>query len=149
MSCTSHPEWKIYWKSFRKKSPEAVLGRLLNFTKNKRKKSIKRRFQIILKQICSNKTYIGQWFDNYSKRKINVKNDSESEKYRKLGNEYYIKRDNKESLRYYNKSVIFATYKSKNYGLALANRSAVFFVLKDYEVTFDIISNNLKHMSVF
>lgn len=62
------------------------------------------------------------------------KDDRLSIFYRKEGNKCYARKDLLKSLEFYTKSLCCATTDSREYGLALANRSAVSFEMKEYEV---------------
>lgn len=65
-----------------------------------------------------------------------IKDDGLSTYYRKEGNKCYARKDLVKSLEYYTKSLCCATPNSREYGLALANRSAVSFEMKEYEVDY-------------
>ncbi|CAG9864473.1 unnamed protein product [Phyllotreta striolata] len=75
---------------------------------------------------------VDSWLENQFKDKI-VKDDRLSLYYRKEGNKCYAQKNLLKSLEFYTKSLCTATPGSKEYGLALANRSAVSFEMKEYE----------------
>ncbi|XP_072945054.1 SET and MYND domain-containing protein 4 [Epargyreus clarus] len=61
------------------------------------------------------------------------KSDDVSTYYRNQGNECYHKKNNYEAWQYYNLSLLHAPFASDSYPLAIANRSAIFFVMQKYE----------------
>lgn len=61
------------------------------------------------------------------------KNDAESLKKRQQGNELYTKRKWIEAIEKYNESLCYAKAGSQNASLAYANRSAVFFHMKQFD----------------
>lgn len=75
------------------------------------------------------------WLETQFKNKTG-KNDSLSTIYRQEGNKCYAKKDLLKSLEFYTRSLCCATPNGKEYGLALANRSAVSFEMKEFEVSF-------------
>lgn len=74
------------------------------------------------------------WLENQFKNKA-AKDDRLSLYYRKEGNKCYAQKNLLKSLEFYTKSLCTATPGSREYGLALANRSAVTFEMKEYEVS--------------
>lgn len=54
---------------------------------------------------------------------------------RTVGNEHFVKKDYRDCYFYYCKSLCYANQGSENYGLALANRSALLYELGDLEVS--------------
>ena len=61
-----------------------------------------------------------------------AKSSQVSNKLRQCGNKLYTSGKNKEALRTYSQSISFAEKKSKELGLAYANRSAVLYALNNY-----------------
>ncbi|XP_044254997.1 SET and MYND domain-containing protein 4-like [Tribolium madens] len=76
-------------------------------------------------------TRIYSWLENQFKNKT-VKNNTISALHRREGNNFYAEKNLIKSFDCYTKSLRFAIPYSKEYGLALANRSAVSFELKEY-----------------
>lgn len=62
------------------------------------------------------------------------KSDAKAEEFRVLGNQFYAKRDYHNCYYFYTKSLCHANQGGLKYGLALANRSALLYELKDIEV---------------
>lgn len=62
------------------------------------------------------------------------KDDVKAEQFRVLGNDRFSKKDYTGCYYYYTKSLCYANTGSVCYGLALANRSALLYELRDYEV---------------
>ncbi|CAG9788626.1 unnamed protein product [Diatraea saccharalis] len=60
------------------------------------------------------------------------KSNSVSTYYRNLGNKCFQNSDYYRAWQYYNLSLLHAVYNTENFGLALSNRSAVFYSLKKY-----------------
>lgn len=77
---------------------------------------------------------IENWLQAQFKNKT-LKDDKLSTVYRQEGNKYYARKDRLKSLEFYTKSLCSATPNGKEYGLALANRSAVSFEMGEYEVS--------------
>ncbi|XP_019867309.1 SET and MYND domain-containing protein 4 [Aethina tumida] len=75
---------------------------------------------------------IENWLQAQFKNKT-LKDDKLSTVYRQEGNKYYARKDRLKSLEFYTKSLCSATPNGKEYGLALANRSAVSFEMGEYE----------------
>ncbi|CAH0547824.1 unnamed protein product [Brassicogethes aeneus] len=75
---------------------------------------------------------IENWLEVQFKTKT-LKNDKLSTVYRQEGNKCYARKDRLKSLEFYTKSLCSATTNGKEYGLALANRSAVSFEMGEYE----------------
>ncbi|ENN79834.1 hypothetical protein YQE_03657, partial [Dendroctonus ponderosae] len=75
---------------------------------------------------------VDSWLETQFKNKIG-KDDSLSTIYRQEGNKCYAKKDLLKSLEFYTRSLCCATPNGKEYGLALANRSAVSFEMKEFE----------------
>lgn len=61
--------------------------------------------------------------------------DKKAECQRNLGNKCFAKKDYDESYQFYTKSLCYACRKGVNYGLALANRSALLYELGEFEVS--------------
>lgn len=78
---------------------------------------------------------IDSWLETQFKNKTE-KDDALSTFYRQEGNKYYARKNLLKSMEFYIKSLCFATPNGKEYGLALANRSAVFFEMEEFEVFF-------------
>lgn len=78
---------------------------------------------------------VESWLESQFKSKLK-KDDRLSIVYRKEGNKCYARKDLLKSLEFYTKSLCCATPGSREYGLALANRSAVSFEMKEYEVKY-------------
>lgn len=76
---------------------------------------------------------VESWLESQFKSKVK-KDDRLSIFFRKEGNKCYARKDLLKSLEFYTKSLCYATPGSREYGLALANRSAVSFEMKEYEV---------------
>ncbi|KAL1516683.1 hypothetical protein ABEB36_000563 [Hypothenemus hampei] len=75
---------------------------------------------------------VESWLEIKFKTKVQ-KDDSLSTFYRQEGNKCYARKDLLKSLELYTKSLCFATVNSREYGLALANRSAVSFEMKEFQ----------------
>lgn len=79
------------------------------------------------------RTPIHSWLESQFKKKT-LKNDAISALHRREGNNFYAKKNLVKSLQFYTKSLCFATPHSKESGLALANRSAVLFEMREYQL---------------
>ncbi|VEN37449.1 unnamed protein product [Callosobruchus maculatus] len=75
---------------------------------------------------------VDSWLETHFINRIE-KDDKTSIQYRKEGNKYYASKDLVKSLEYYTKSICNATVGGREYSLALANRSAVTFEMREYE----------------
>nr|CAI5865840.1 unnamed protein product [Callosobruchus analis] len=75
---------------------------------------------------------VDSWLESHFINKVE-KDDKVSIQYRKEGNKYYACKDLVKSLEYYTKSICNATLNGREYSLALANRSAVTFEMREYE----------------
>lgn len=73
------------------------------------------------------------WLELQFKNKVK-KDNRASVFYRKEGNKCYARKELLKSLEYYTKSICSATPCGREYGLAVANRSAVSFEMREYEV---------------
>ncbi|XP_057661790.1 SET and MYND domain-containing protein 4-like isoform X1 [Diorhabda carinulata] len=89
-------------------------------------------FEVFAKFYNLDLTPVHSWLENQFKNKV-VKDDGLSLFYRKEGNKCYAQKNLLKSLEFYTKSLCTATPGSREYGLALANRSAVTFEMKEYE----------------
>lgn len=85
---------------------------------------------------------VDSWLESQFKNKTK-KDDNLSTFYRQEGNKCYARKDLLKSLEFYTKSLCCATPNSREYGLALANRSAVSFEMKEFEVNIIAFSNSL------
>lgn len=56
---------------------------------------------------------------------------------RVIGNKHYIKREYDKCYYHYTKSLCYANIEDESYGLALANRSALFYDMEDYKASSD------------
>ncbi|XP_066256363.1 SET and MYND domain-containing protein 4-like [Euwallacea similis] len=74
---------------------------------------------------------INSWLKTHFQNKV-LKDDTQSVQFRQEGNQCYARKELVKCLQLYTKSMCFATLNSKEYGLALANRSAAFLELKEY-----------------
>lgn len=72
---------------------------------------------------------------NRSRNKSRGKTTEESKRLRDLGNQKYAKADVEGSLKLYTESIICAPHSSREMLLALGNRSAASFRLRNYEVS--------------
>lgn len=63
-----------------------------------------------------------------------IKNDERSKKLRENGNKLYKEKKCNEALEAYTESIVYATPDGNEITLAYANRSAVLYTIKDYEV---------------
>lgn len=69
------------------------------------------------------------------------KDDDKSKELRCLGNDSFAKKEYRSCYYYYTKSLCYAKKGSENYGLALANRSALLYELGDYGVSLVTVKN--------
>ncbi|KAH1003901.1 SET and MYND domain-containing protein 4 isoform X1 [Dendroctonus ponderosae] len=89
-------------------------------------------FELFAKFYSLDLSPVDSWLETQFKNKIG-KDDSLSTIYRQEGNKCYAKKDLLKSLEFYTRSLCCATPNGKEYGLALANRSAVSFEMKEFE----------------
>ncbi|KAF5297432.1 hypothetical protein FQR65_LT01363 [Abscondita terminalis] len=76
---------------------------------------------------------------------MKTKNDEKSLHFRTIANQEYLKNgDLEKCINLYNNSLLYATYNSENYSIALANRSAVLLRMFQYEKSLEDIDLCLK-----
>lgn len=89
-------------------------------------------FEVFTKFYSLDLSPVDSWLETQFKNKVQ-KDDTLSTYYRQEGNKCYARKDLLKSLEFYTKSLCCATPNGREYGLALANRSAVSFEMKEYE----------------
>lgn len=65
----------------------------------------------------------------------NRKNNQKALDLRNIGNKFFLKKNYNKCYYYYTKSLCYASFKDEDYGIALANRSALFYDQQDYEAS--------------
>jgi len=76
---------------------------------------------------------VDSWLQTQFENKVE-KDDTLSTFYRQEGNKCYARKELLKSLELYTKSLCCATPNGQEYGLALANRSAVSFEMREFSV---------------
>ncbi|GJQ79653.1 hypothetical protein Trydic_g5809 [Trypoxylus dichotomus] len=76
---------------------------------------------------------IKKWVNGSFQKGGATKSNNHSDQFRKQGNGFYVKGKWSESLEHYTKALCFAEYQTESYAMALANRSAVFYSLNEYQ----------------
>lgn len=66
---------------------------------------------------------------------LQIKSKLKAFNLRILGNKFFIQKDYEKCYYYYTKSLCYADIEDESYGLALANRSALFYDIKDYKAS--------------
>ncbi|KAJ8964737.1 hypothetical protein NQ314_004668 [Rhamnusium bicolor] len=89
-------------------------------------------FEVFSKFYSLDLSPVDSWLESQFKNKVK-KDDHLSTFYRQEGNKCYARKDLLKSLEFYTKSLCCATPSGREYGLALANRSAVSFEMKEFE----------------
>ncbi|XP_030763066.1 SET and MYND domain-containing protein 4-like [Sitophilus oryzae] len=89
-------------------------------------------FEVFTKFYSLDLSQVDSWLETQFKNKVK-KDNSMSTFYRQEGNKCYARKDLLKSLEFYTKSLCCATPNGREYGLALANRSAVSFEMKEFE----------------
>lgn len=133
ISCNS--EWRFYCNNFQIKLSEMTKNnssKISTLTISKNLQLSTWASTIIEFWNCSYKIF--EWFQNYTKKAVVTKNEKEAERFKKMGNSYYIKKQLKHALHFYNKSLRHSPHNSIIFSLTLANRSAVHFELSNYDV---------------
>lgn len=75
--------------------------------------------------------------------KLTLKNDEEASRLKTLGNHFYSKRNFINALKLYTKALCNAVPNEATYYSIIANRSAVFYMMKYYEVAISIMKQIL------
>lgn len=92
-----------------------------------------------------NRSCLEKWMSINLKKYNSSKSSIESKRYRELGNEKFKTGDDRTSLELYSKSVCAAPFKSEEFPLALANRSAALFRLQLFKECLQDVDLALKN----
>ncbi|XP_039285640.1 SET and MYND domain-containing protein 4 isoform X2 [Nilaparvata lugens] len=92
-----------------------------------------------------NRSCLEKWLSVNLKKYCTTKSASESKRFRELGNEVFKSGADRKSLEFYSKSVCLAPFKSEEFPLALANRSAALFRLQLFKECLQDVDLALKN----